>query len=239
MQNLKNISAKLLIPFISLVKLIFFYALPSRLIKPTAIDVLNDLTQESSARYIDENIDHAMIFNQRTDLWSYSINSVSVNGMYVEFGVSWGKSINYISKILKSGQTITGFDSFLGLKEDFLGTKFTKNSFSTGGKIPKVGKNVELRVGWFSDTIPKFLSERSDLFSFIHMDADTYTSTTEVLELIKDRISDGTILVFDEYIGVPNWQNNEYKAWTEFVRKYKIKYQYIAFSSQAVAIRVI
>lgn len=239
MQFLKIIAAKLLYPLISVIKLIFYYSLPTRLIRPTAIDILNDLTQVSSARYIENNISNAMIFKERTDLWKYALNSATNSGLYVEFGVSWGKSINFISKNLKPGQKIIGFDSFMGLKEDFYGTSHIKNSFSTNGNLPKVSGNVELVVGWFSETVPKFLLQHSDSFAFIHMDADTYMSTIEVLELIKDRISKGTIILFDEYIGVPNWINNEYKAWTEFVNNYKLKYMYIAFSPQAVAIKIV
>jgi hypothetical protein len=73
----------------------------------------------------------------------------------------------------------------------------------------------------------------------MHLDADTYDSTKIVLELTADRIKPGTIIVFDEYFGYPNWQNNEAKAWKEFVEFYKRDYAYIAFSSQSVAIKVL
>jgi len=239
MRSLKNVLIKFLSPLITFFRIINYNALPTRLIRPTAIDALYDRAQVSSAKYIEQNISTAMIFKERTELWSYALDSVTVNGINLEFGVSWGKSINYFSKILGPERKIFGFDSFLGLKQDFFGTPFTQKSFSTGGSLPRVNKNVELIVGWFSETLPEFLLSHVELFSFVHLDADTYESTIEVLDLISDRITLGTVIVFDEYIGIPNWMNNEYRAWAEFVEKRNLKYQYIAFSPQSVAIKII
>ena len=92
--------------------------------------------------------------------------------------------------------------------------------------------------GWFADTLPTFLKEHSSPFNFIHMDADTYESTKQVLDLIGSRIIAGTIIVFDEYQGNPNWINCEYKAWQEFVSLHKINYQYLAFSPQSATLIV-
>jgi hypothetical protein len=70
------------------------------------------------------------------------------------------------------------------------------------------------------------------------MDADTYESTKCVLDLIRSRITTGTIIVFDEYLGNPNWVNCEFRAWQEFAGLHKITYQYLAFSPQAAALIV-
>lgn len=230
---------KILNPFIGLIRICLFYGLPSRITRPTTIDVLENIALESSAKYIEANGKNAMIFKDRADLWSFAINKTDGNGLFAEFGVSWGKSLKYLSGCLPKNQIIFGFDSFQGLQEDFLGTPFIKGTFTTNLKIPTFPNNVILIKGWFSETLPIFLQNYNEYFSFIHLDADTYDSTKVVLELTANRIKPGTIVVFDEYFGYPNWQNNEAKAWKEFVEFHKKDYTYIAFSSQSVAIKVL
>ena len=230
---------RILNPFIGLIRICLFYGLPSRITRPTTIDVLENRALESSAKYIEANGKNAMIFKDRADLWSFAINKTNNNGLFAEFGVSWGKSLKYLSACLPKNQTIFGFDSFQGLQEDFLGTPFTKGTFTTNLKIPAFPSNVILIKGWFSETLPNFLQNYDQHFSFIHLDADTYDSTKIVLELTANRIKSGTIVIFDEYFGYPNWQNNEAKAWKDFVEFYKKDYTYIAFSSQSVAIKVL
>ena len=235
----KNFGFYLLKPLIKIFRIFLYYGLPQHMTRPTTIDFLEKRALESSAVYIEKNGGRASIFRSRTQLWSFALNKVTLSGVYAEFGVSSGKSITYLANRLPSEQIMFGFDSFYGLKEDFSGTHFTKGTFTTGGILPKVPKNVVLNKGWFSETLPGFLLKNLGPFSFIHLDADTYESTKEVLDLIKERITSGTIIVFDEYIGVPNWYNNEHKAWIEFIAVTKLEYEYIAFSSQSIAIRII
>ena len=52
-------------------------------------------------------------------------NDNNSDNLYIEFGVFSGTSINYFSKNLK--KKIYGFDSFEGLKEDWVGTTVTRN----------------------------------------------------------------------------------------------------------------
>jgi len=239
MNSFKNIALRLFTPLIAILRIFLYYGLPQHMSRPTAIDLLEKRALESSAIYIEKNGSRAVIFKSRTQLWSFALNQITLNGICAEFGVSWGKSITYFASRLPAGQKIFGFDSFYGLKEDFSGTQFTKGAFTTNGVLPKVPKNVVLIKGWFNETLPGFLTDNLENFSFIHLDADTYESTKEVLDFIKDRITTGTIIVFDEYIGVPNWYNNEHKAWSELVRVKKLEYEYIAFSSQSIVLRII
>ena len=102
----------------------------------------------------------------------------------------------------------------------------------------KVLSNVVLLKGWFDQTLPEFLRAHPEMFSFVHLDADTYSSTEMVLRLIGDHLASGTILVFDEYLGYPGWQNGEFKAWQEFTARHGIKYEYLAFSNRQAAVRI-
>lgn len=226
-------------PLIILSKLVFLNALPTRLAKPNTIDLLEVRAQESSAEFVESFGNKAMLFRDREEFWRYAVKRVSIEGIYAEFGVSWGKSLSRLVNFAPPNSQFYGFDSFQGLQEDFTGTNFGVGAFSTGGVLPKVPTNVKLVPGWFRDSVPEFLNTVHQNFCFVHLDADTYESTIEVLKLIRKRISSGCIIVFDEYIGVPNWQNHEHKAWTEFVSKYRIKYEFIAFAPQGAALRII
>jgi len=223
----KNLLTKILMPFINVFKIFLYYGLPSKFTNPNAIDILEKNALESSAHYIESVGSNAVIFRSRMDLWSFALNQVAIEGIFIEFGVSYGKSINYFAERIPKDFKIYGFDSFQGLKENFTGTKFGIGAFSTNKKLPKVKNNVILIEGWIKDT------------SFVHLDVDTYVSTKEALDLVQDRIKSGTIVIFDEYLGNPNWLNHEYKAWKEFVSKTGVSYEYIAFSAQAAVIRVI
>ena len=110
----------------------------------------------------------------------YSINKAIENDLeqkkyYLEFGVFTGNSINFLSKHLKT--KIYGFDSFVGLKEDWKGSNWSKGSFDLKGKIPDLNKNVIPIKGWVQDTLPKFLNEKKPSINFVHMDMDTYATS--------------------------------------------------------------
>jgi predicted O-methyltransferase YrrM len=197
------------------------------------------MAAKSSAEYVQSQIKTAMIFEKREFLWSYALSKVNINGLFLEFGVFSGASINFFAKTAASrNQKIFGFDSFEGLKEDWFGTPVKRGTFNLQGKLPKVSSNVTLIKGWFDHTLPIFLHENKENISFVHFDADTFESTELALELLKDRLIVGTVIIFDEYLGFPNWRNGEYLAWQQFVQKYELDYRYLGFSTCQAAILV-
>ena len=48
----------------------------------------------------------------------------------------------------------------------------------------------------------------------------------------------GTVILFDEYFNYPNWERHEFKAFQEFVSANVVKYTYLAFARQQVAVRI-
>lgn len=195
---------------------------------------------ESSADYAERNLTKAVLFEMRQKLWTHSLRNISIDGLWLEFGVFSGESINFFAEHPKiKGGTIYGFDSFEGLKEDWFGTGLSRGAFDRGGRMPSVRGNVELVKGWFDQTVPGFLKSKPGVIAFLHLDADTYESTKLVLELVADRIVPGTVIVFDEYLGFPNWENGEFKAWAECVKTRGFKYEYLAFSPQQAAVKII
>ena len=73
--------------------------------------------------------------------------------------------------------------------------------------------------------------------AFVHFDMDTYNSTSHVLKIIKDKFQSGTIILFDEFYGFPNWEKYEFKALEEELDKKT--YKYIAFGSRQACIQII
>jgi hypothetical protein len=69
---------------------------------------------------------------------------------------------------------------------------------------------------------PGFLAENDELVAFLHLDADLYSSTKTVLELVGPRLVAGSVVLFDEYFNYPGWQHGEHRAWHEYVRENRL-----------------
>ena len=143
---------------------------------------------------------------------------------YLEFGVYKGTSINFFSKHVN---TIYGFDSFEGLKEDWAGYELQKGYFSLNRKPPKLNKNVIPVVGWVQDTLVPFLEKHKPEINFLHLDMDTYESTKFVLTKIKPYLVKNCIIAFDELYNFSGWEVGEYKALKETFNDNE--YRYVCF----------
>lgn len=147
--------------------------------------------------------------------------------LWLEFGVFSGRTINYISQF--TTDTVYGFDSFEGLPEKWR-PGFDKGVFSKGGKMPDVNKNVTLVKGWFDATLPTFMEENAGKkVSFIHMDADLYSSTKCIFDNVKNHLEKNCVIVFDELLNYPGFDgpNGELRAFYEFVTENKVSYSWI------------
>jgi hypothetical protein len=204
-------------------------------------DIVGRRAAASSADYIEAHLDGAMLFRRREEVWDFALSNCRIEGLFAEFGVHAGDSINHIAAAVRERQiTVYGFDSFEGLKENWKGTWYRAGHFSLEGNLPQVLSNVSLVKGWFDETLPRFLADHPNQpMSFIHLDADTFESTTLLLAHLADRIVKGTIIVLDEYLGFPNWQRGEFLAWHNFVEARGLKYRYLAFSNTPAAIEVL
>jgi hypothetical protein len=190
---------------------------------------------KDSANFVSENLDGCMLLENREHLWEIALEAATVPGAFVELGVWTGESINYMAR-MKPNAEFFGFDSFEGLAENWSGTSLGRGYFDVKGVLPVVPDNVTLISGWFESTLPDFINNHPDPFAFVHFDADTYESTKLALDAFSSRIVAGSVLVFDEFHGYPNWRNGEFKAWSEFVESRKLNFRYIAFSRQQAAL---
>jgi hypothetical protein len=178
-----------------------------------------------AAAIVDEFMPMARCYSDRCSLLRAAIEQIEVDGLCCEFGVYQGESINFIASLLPG--EVHGFDSFEGLPENWR-TGHEKGTFAMAG-LPQVRANVRLHRGWFESTIPPFKQQHSEPVAFLHLDADLYSSTRAVLDLLGDRIVAGTILQFDEFFNYPGWQAGEYKAFTEFCASRRVEVNYLGY----------
>jgi len=150
----------------------------------------------------------------------HGIRCSKIKGLVAEFGVLSGTTIRQIAKTVHP-DIVHGFDSFVGLPEAWALSDelvYKPGHFNTRGKLPIVPDNVQLHIGWFSDTLQEFLITHKEPFRFIHIDSDIYSSAMDVLTLCREQIVNGTVIVFDEYCNWKdsgkylNWREGEYKA---------------------------
>jgi hypothetical protein len=212
------------------------------------LDEIGRQAIESSAKYVLERMNSVVLFQNPQDLWRHAFAQEQITGLYLEFGVYQGNSINYFANLLNEKAInddrlqdclIHGFDSFEGLQEDWVGSNgMLRGHFNLHGRMPKVEGRVRLYKGFFSQSLPDFLLRQVGPIAFVHFDADTYESTKYVLETIRERLRPGSILIFDEYIGYTGWKSGEFRAWQEFVKSNNVTYTYLALSTAAVSLRV-
>ncbi len=196
---------------------------------------------ETSASFIEANIDEAVLFDHRIDYWAWLVTRLPSTGLLMECGVFEGKSINFIADRLRAkgdARLIHGFDSLEGLEEDWSGEALPAGHFDQGGRLPPVRENVRLYKGWVQDTVQPFLDRHpGEPLALLHIDTDTYTPARYLLEAVAPRLVSGSIIAFDELIGYPNWQAHEAKALAEVLPR--DRYRFIAFTSRQAAIRIL
>ena len=175
------------------------------------------------------------LFFHRWALFDRMVQLSNKDKPFYEFGVWRGEAFKYLIKTFKKGY---GFDTFEGIPEDWHNEK--AGSYTSQGVIPKI-KGGEFIAGKFEDTLPKFFSEAKPMASIINFDADLYSSTICALNWASSVIDQNTILIFDEFLINPNWENDEYKALEEFCLQNNYKYEVLAvsFFSKQVAVRLI
>jgi hypothetical protein len=196
---------------------------------------------QDSAAFIGENLSRAVLYQHRRDFWIHMLRNLPAAGLLIEVGVFQGESINIIADDRSrrgDARTIHGFDSFEGLEEDWSGEGLGEGFFNQGGKLPAVRSNVRLYKGWVKDTLAPFLAAQPDpAIGMVHIDTDTYTPAQHVLQIVLPHLVPGSIIVFDELIGYPNWREHEFRALNEIVPRER--YEFIAFTSRQAAIRML
>ena len=149
-----------------------------------------------------------------------STEQIRIDGHWCEFGVREGRSLHWlINKYPK--QIIHAFDSWKGLPEAW--DNGTGKVADMSCDPPVVPDHIKLHKGWFKDTLPAWKQQQKEPIAFLHMDADIYSSTKEVLMSLNDQIVSGTIITFDEFCNfrlsgkMSKWQDHEFLALIEWL----------------------
>lgn len=159
----------------------------------------------------------------------YAIRHVTLQGLWLEFGVSTGASLRVIA-----GQTqarIYGFDSFEGLPEDWVrgeGRPTLKRG-SFRGDPEAVPSHVTLVPGLFADTLPRFVEGHPEVVAFMHVDCDIYASAKTVFSSFCHKLTPGTVIVFDELFNYPNFADHEMRALLETASEQGLEYEYLGY----------
>lgn len=193
--------------------------------------------QREAADYARNRMGSALAVRRREEVIRIAFTRAPAHGMILEFGVAGGESIRQMASLAGS-RTVHGFDSFRGLPEDWAGRHEERGHYSTDGMLPHVPANVQLHSGLFAETLPDFVRDNAEPAAFVHIDCDLYTSTATVLEFLAPRITPGTVILFDEYFNFVGWQNHEFKAFQEFVSTRDVRYRYLCWGYQQVAVIV-
>ena len=102
-------------------------------------------------------------------------------------------------------------------------------------------KGGKFIVGEFKDTLPIFFSKSRPVASVINFDADLYSSTMCALKFSKSIMDEATILIFDELLMNENWEQDEFKALSDFCSINHLTYEVLAISffTKQVAVKII
>lgn len=187
--------------------------------------------KELIEEFISENFTRGQKAYSRYQLLNYSVNKASINGLFLEFGVMKGRSLKFLAKC-RPDKRFYGFDCFKGLPESW-GDSYPKGWLKVD-QPPEIPGDVVLVAGLFQDTLEPFLEEHGGPVSFLHLDADLYSSTNYVLSTLANagRIVKGTIIEFDELFRQDDGQKvlyDEYRAYKDFMKKYDIKVSWLKY----------
>ena len=187
------------------------------------------------------------------------LNYEIIEGDILEFGVYTGRSLLLLAYAYQKEcenqhkidfeRNVVGFDSFYGVKKSFHPRWDTDNfkynhSFhpilNDGDFVNDTSifdffdaadmKKPQIINGFFKQTLPLFVEDNSIKAALIHIDCDTYDATIEVLMNTESIMTEGTIILFDDWFNYRGGKNKgEQKAFYEFADKSKWDFLHYGF----------
>lgn len=172
-----------------------------------------------------------------TDVMLRALEAAPAVGLTLECGVYFGRSLRIIAD--RTAGPVHGFDSFQGLPEAW-SDREGAGAYSTAGRLPAVADNVTLHTGWFQDSLPPFFARNPGPIRLLHIDCDLYSSTRTVLTEAAPRLVPGTVIVFDDMLGYPGYEQHELRAFDEFAAAHGLAWELLAATllGREVALRV-
>ncbi len=142
--------------------------------------------------------------------------SDTLMGDYAEFGVYRGETFAHVvrrSSPLMPSMRFFAFDSFQGLPEPTGADRngeFWKGQFAcsrqqfeqTLARAAADASRVRVVEGWFQDTLTAQMAAQHSLqtVSLAFIDCDLYESCVPVLDFLTDKLRQGSVLLFDDWL---------------------------------------
>lgn len=209
-----------------------------------ALTVLNERAFADSADLIEANLATASLFSSAEEIQAHvsTLLEWHPRELHLEFGFWEGQSARVLrgptaSPPPSDAASLYSFDAFEGLRDSWSQIGMSVGSFSRQGAIPEAPPGVELVVGWVEDTLAAFLEEQPGSVAFAHMDLDVYPPTVFALRLLRPRMREGCLLLFDELHGYPGWRHHEYRALCDVFES--DEFEFVAFGPQQGLVRVL
>jgi methyltransferase family protein len=228
--------------------------LPANPLRRFLVGVIRDALREDSwdirrwrqrlavietCQFIEAELPLVTAFSSYHELFRFAaeVSRESSAELVCEFGVWQGRTITALARLFPE-RTIYGFDAFQGLPEPW------RDGYPRGifhlPRLPRVPPNVRLVRGWFHETLPTFLHNTPGQVAFLHIDCDLYSSAKTVLDALRGRLAQGSVILFDEFFNYPGWRAGEYRAWTELVADGGLGFEYLGYTraSRQMAVRI-
>lgn len=190
----------------------------------------SERAQNRTLDIIESEMKDSIFFEDHDEFRLHALGRAG-DGCALEFGVYNGYTIGHMAEN-EPDRKFYGFDSFYGLPEEWTG--YLKFDFNRDGIAPELPENVELFIGTFDETLPKFLDRKADI-AFVHIDCDIYSSTKCIFDYLGSNMRPGCVLVFDEYFNYVGFEEHERKAFNEFLESSGRKINWFAHSGQQCA----
>lgn len=191
---------------------------------------------DESAAFALDAFRYARPFFHPHDTLRHAVEQSPPTGLALEFGVASGRTLAVMAES-RGQRTVFGFDSFAGLPEHWR-WGFEVGTFAAD-KAPVVA-GATIIEGVFQDVLPEFLAKHPGQLAIAHIDSDLYSSALYVLQQLRRRMVEGTVIIFDEYYNFPGWRDHEHRAWQEFVADTGLDFDYLAATAddEQVSVRI-
>jgi hypothetical protein len=140
-----------------------------------------------------------------------------VPGHIVEFGVAEGHSTRVIRRALtrhellhpgRYRRRVYACDSFEGLPE-----KYERAEVGAFACEPPDIRGVQIVKGYYDDSLTPALAAEVGTVAFASLDADLYSSTMTALRWLTPLLGNGSLLLFDEYLGEQESEKRAHDDW--------------------------
>lgn len=185
----------------------------------------NYLLDPDATSFVENHFRGALPALSDSEVLRIGSDYVSIDGAFLVFGVGCGKALNFLAA-LNPTENIYSFDSFQNKK---LQTPLLHN--------------VTLIEGRFKESLPRFAQNQlgSKQIAFLYINCHSYRSTKDVFLWLQHHLADGSVIVFDEFYNFPGFEQEEFKAFKEFLVDNHFDVEYLSYNTEneQVALRLL